>query len=354
MSETQITTNSQNPFGDARLARQSENSIADVEQARAVAEAQGAMVIAKKFPRDPIAAMDRILNACARPTLAEGALYTYARGGTDISGPSIRLAEALAQNWGNIQFGVRELEQRDGASTVEAFAWDVETNTRQVKTFQIKHERHTRSGVKNLSDPRDVYELVANQGARRLRACILGIIPGDVVEAASKACETTLKTKAEVTPERIQSLLEKFAEYKVTKEHIEKRIQRRIEAMTPALMVGLGKIYNSMKDGMSNASEWFEMASVPNFAAATDKPTDPFTAPPATEPPPFVADTPQKRILQVLTDASVSESDFMRTFKAMSSKLVGSALLVSELSDKAANAALDEIDTIIAAIEEGK
>lgn len=270
-SETQLTR-VENPFG--QVARPTQNAVADVESARAVAETQGAMVIAKRFPRDPIAALDRILNTCTRPTLAEGALYTYARGGTDITGPSIRLAEALAQNWGNMQFGIRELEQQGGQSTVEAFAWDVETNTRQVKTFQVKHERHTKSkGVTKLTDPRDIYELVANQGARRLRACILGVIPGDVVESAVKQCELTLHTKAEVTAERIKSLLEKFAEYSVTKEQIEKRIQRKLDAMTPGQLVSLGKIFNSLKDGMSTPAEWFEGVKVeststakPNFA----------------------------------------------------------------------------------------
>lgn len=354
---------SQNPFGNRQVARQSENAIADVEQARAVAETQGAMVIAKKFPRDQISAMDRILNACTRPTLAEGALYTYARGGTDISGPSIRLAEALAQNWGNIQFGIRELEQRGGESTVEAFAWDVETNTRQVKVFQVRHERHTRKGVSRLSDPRDVYELVANQGARRLRACILGIIPGDVVEAAVKQCETTLKTKADVTPERIQSIIEKFAEFKVTKDQIEKRIQRRLDAMTPAQVVSLGKIYNSMKDGMSSPGDWFGSADV--MPAATSTPIDPFAGEEKqvevnaevadySEPPPFVADTPQKQLQVALSDAGVVESKFMAAYRRQAKATVGNAKLISELSDEAAKIALDGIDDLIALAEEAK
>jgi len=234
-------------------------ALVEVEQERAVAETQAAMVIAKRFPRDTISAMDRIINACTRPGLAEASLYEYSRGGTAITGPSIRLAEAIAQNWGNLQFGIRELEQRNGASTVEAYAWDVETNTKQLKTFQVAHKRHTKMGSYKLEDPRDIYEMIANQGARRLRACILGIIPGDVVEAAVKQCETTLKTKAAVTPERIASLIEKFAEFKVTKEQIEKRIQRHLDAMSPAQLVNLGKIYNSLKDGMSAPADWFEV-----------------------------------------------------------------------------------------------
>lgn len=239
------------------------NAAAMVAQSREMAEAVASMQMAKMCPRDIVAARDRILNACTRPKLAETACYTYARGGTEVTGPSIRLAEMLAQNWGNMTFGIRELEQRNGESTCEAFAWDMETNARQTKVFQVRHIRHTRQGDKALTDPRDIYELVANNGARRLRACILGVIPGDIVEEAVQACDLTLKTKFEVTPERIKTLTEKFAEYKVTTEQIEKRIQCRIQAMKPAQMASLGKIYNSLKDGMSKPEDWFEVTPAP-------------------------------------------------------------------------------------------
>lgn len=249
-----------NPFETSAIATRPNNqALVEVEQQRAIAEVQSAIVLAKRFPRNQIEAMDRILTACQRPTLAEQALYSYSRGGSEITGPSIRMAEALAQAWGNVQFGIRELEQRNGESTVETFAWDVETNTRQVKTFQVRHERHTRKGKYSLEDPRDIYELTANQGARRLRACILGIIPGDVVEAAVVQCEATLKAKADTSPEALKKLVEAFETYKVTKEQIEKRIQRRIDAITPAQIIGLRKIYNSLKDGMSSPADWFEV-----------------------------------------------------------------------------------------------
>lgn len=256
--------NAGNPFASQLPTRASNNAIADAGQQREIAEVQGAMLIAKRFPRDPVESTDRILNACTRATLAEGALYSYSRGGSDVTGPSIRLAEAMAQNWGNMDYGVRELEQRDGASTVEAFAWDKETNTRQVKVFQVAHERHSRKGVQKLTDPRDIYELVANQGARRLRACILGIIPGDVTEAAVKQCEATLSANADTSPDGVKKLLAAFEPYGVTKEHIEKRIQSRVDAIRPAQVVQLKKVYASLRDGMSSPGDWFDM----NLAAS--------------------------------------------------------------------------------------
>ena len=286
----------QNILENAPVAtRPQTQALVDVEQQRATAEVQGAIILAKRYPRNQIEAMDRIMVACQRPGLAEQALYSYAKGGTEITGPSIRLAEAVAQNWGNLQFGIKELEQRNGESTVEAFAWDMETNVRQEKTFQVKHERHTKKGNYRLEDPREIYEAVANQGARRLRACILGIIPGDVIDSAVSQCEQTLKAKADTSPEALKKLVAAFAAYKVTKEQIEKRIQRRLDTITAAQLVQLRKIYNSLKDGMSSPADWFESdapatTAVVSLKDKVRKAREPKQAPPA---PPVEDDVPQ-------------------------------------------------------------
>lgn len=265
--EAATTTAQPNPFAVATTT--ATNAAAEADAARAVAEVQAAMIIAQRFPRDERVAFDRVVTAFQRPSLAEHALYAYARGGTEITGPSIRAAEAIAQAWGGIEFGIRELEQRPGESTVQAYAWDLQSNTRSVTVFQVKHERHTRNGVTRLMDPRDVYELVANQGARRMRARILAIIPADVVDAAVKETEKTLRAKVDVTPERIASLAEKFATFGVPKEAIEKRIQRRLDTITPSQMLALAKIYNSLQDGMSAPADWFDLAPVAPTAGTT-------------------------------------------------------------------------------------
>lgn len=245
---------------DIELSNQNQggNALIQTESNRAIAEVQAAMILARKFPRDEQAALDKMLVAFQRKGLAEQALYSYSKGGTEVTGPSIRAAEAIAQSWGNLQFGIRELSQANGESTVETFAWDMETNVRQVKVFQVPHIRGKRSGNVKLTDPRDIYELVANQGARRLRACILGVIPGDIIEAVVDQTDATLKAKADTSPEALKKLSEAFIAYGVTQEMIEKKIQRRLEAITPAQIVNMRKIYNSLKDGMSKASDWFE------------------------------------------------------------------------------------------------
>ncbi len=257
------------PFEGAQIAaRPSGNAIAQTDQQRAIAEVQAAMVIARMNPRDPIAAMDRILNACTRPTLADAAVYQYSKGGADVSGPSIRLAEAMAQQWGNIKTSVRELEQSNGVSTVQTIAWDLETGYQCDKVFHVPHIRYTRQGAKRLEDPRDIYELVANQGSRRLRACILSVIPGDVTEAAVNQCEATMRTKADTSPEAMAKMVDAFEKFGVVREQIEKRIQRRIDAIQPAQVVSLKKVYASLRDGMSSAADWFDPVEAPAGAAS--------------------------------------------------------------------------------------
>ena len=123
--------------------------------ARQMQEVKGMVFMAKQYPREENYALQRILKACERKSLAEQAVYEYPRGGTKVSGPSIRLAEAIAQNWGNIDFGIIELEQNQGESTVMAYAWDLETNTRQTKIFSVPHRRASKKGSYRLTDPRD-------------------------------------------------------------------------------------------------------------------------------------------------------------------------------------------------------
>mgnify|MGYP007043848475 FL=1 len=226
---------------------------------RETAQIQSMMVIAKKFPRNEKLVLDRILNDCQRPGLAEKALYSYARGGSEITGPSIHLAKAIAKRWGNMTSGIVELEQRNGESVCEAFALDLESNYKESKTFTVPHVRSTKRGSYRLEDPRDIYELVANNGSRRERACILSVIPGDIVETAVEQCVNTMRAQADTSPENVKRMCERFLkEFNVGKEQIEKRIQRRIDSITPAQMVSLRNIYNSLKDGMSTPAEWFE------------------------------------------------------------------------------------------------
>src|SRR5690625_2707230 len=248
-----------NPLQASYQQEQSGGVLAQASASREMEEVKGQIFMAKQFPRNVFESERRILDACKRPALAQTAVYRYPRGGQSVEGPSIRLAEVLAQNWGNLAFGIKELEQRPGESVAMAYAWDLETNVREEKVFTVPHSRKARGKIRKLDDPRDIYELVANNGARRLRACILGIIPGDIVEKAVEDCNRTLAgTNESPLKDRLARALSGFKEqYRVTQEQIEERFGYNIDAFTERDLLDLVKIFNSLKDGMSKVDDWF-------------------------------------------------------------------------------------------------
>lgn len=251
-----------NIYGNDTELAERRTVTADMAINRQAQEVQAAMVIAKRFPRDEVESYNRILRACQRVSLAEQAMYEYPRGDQKVTGPSIRLAEALAQNWGNIDYGIIELDQRRGESQVMAYAWDLETNTRQSKVFSVPHVRGTKKGNIPLTDPRDIYEMVANYGARRLRACILGVIPGDVIDSAIAQCNVTLQGQSQgPLIDNIRGAVRMFEELGIDSRMLEKYIGCKVEAFSMNDLIRLKKVYRSLKDGMAKREDYFDLAS---------------------------------------------------------------------------------------------
>lgn len=222
-------------------------------------EIQAMVFMAKMYPRDEFAAIAKIKESCKRKDLAEAAIYSYPRGGQNITGPSIRLAEAIARSWGNIKQGTIELEQKNGESTAMSYAWDIETNTYDEKVFTVRHEVEKRGGNKKLESDRDIYEKVANFGARRKRACILSIIPSWVLDEALETVRETLKNNKEPLVDRVRKMIELLKEkHGISKEMVEQYIGKTIDCFTEDDGINLKGIYQSIKDGQYKPSDYFE------------------------------------------------------------------------------------------------
>ena len=230
-----------------------------IEVSRAVAEAQGKLIIAKRFPRDEVQAYAMAIEACQRPAMAEKAFYSFPRGGQTVEGPTIRFAEELARCWGNIDYGIKELSQDEGKSEMQAYAWDLETNAQSVQNFTNPHQREQGKKMVTLTSQRDIYENNANMATRRLRSRILAILPSWFVEDCIAECKKTLKGDNE-TPltDRIKKMVVQFAKYGVTQEQIEKRLKKKIDTMNSDDFVEYVGIFNAIKNGESKISEWFE------------------------------------------------------------------------------------------------
>ena len=266
LSQTELTE--KNPMENKSLPQIADFSSINqgtvaIEASRAIAEAQGKLVIAKRFPRDEIQAYNKITQACQRKGVAEKAFFSFNRGGSVVSGPTIRFAEELARCWGNIDFGIKELSQDDGKSEMQAFAWDLETNTISSQNFTNPHIREVGGKAKILTSQRDIYEINANMGARRLRSRILAILPTDLVDMAIAECKKTLAgNNDEPLIDRVKKMVIAFDKIGVKQDQLEKRLGRKIDTMTIDDFTDYIGIYNAIKQGESKIAEWFEAEKV--------------------------------------------------------------------------------------------
>lgn len=260
-----------------------------IEQSRAIAQVQGALIVAQQRPRSEVDAMARIRDACGIQELADRAFYRFPRDGQTVTGPSIHLATELARCWGNVDYGIAEL-RRDmarGESEMLAWAWDLETNSRVVNSFIVPHMRDKRGGPVPLRELRDLYENNANQGARRLRECVLRVLPVYVVEEAKRICYETLKEGGGVPiAERRAKTIEAFKRIGVTRRQLEKRMASRIDDLDENDLAQLRVIYTSITRGELDKAEEFPPDQGEEISAAVKGKATAKAEKPAAEPEP--------------------------------------------------------------------
>ena len=244
------------------MATQTMNSAQLATNAREIARIQGEIFMAKQFPRNSQQALVNIQAVCSRPSLANAAVYQYAKGGTQVYGPSIRLAEQLARCWGNVRSGWETQEDLPDHCVVRTYAYDVETNVQAERIFTVPMVRHTRQGDAKLTDPRDRYEMCANQAARRLRACILEVLPVDIVDYAVDQCKQTIESNVKITPETGTQMVAAFQKFGVNKAQIEALIQRHLDALDARSYLRLQTIWTSLSDGTGKPEDFFDMSIV--------------------------------------------------------------------------------------------
>ena len=226
-----------------------------VEQARAVAEVQAAVVVAQNCPRDLSRAEAEMRDSCARLAVAERAFYSVPNRG---QGASVHLARELARIWGNLTYGVRELRRDDdeGVSEIEVFAWDQQSNVRASRTVQVPHARMKGRSRQKLDDLADIVNNNNNIGARQLRECIFALLPDWFIRQAEDACRATLENGEGVPlSDRIGKMATAFAGIGVTVQQLEARTGRKRGQWSAGDVARLGVDYTSItREGLDAAS----------------------------------------------------------------------------------------------------
>ena len=237
----------------------------EIESSRAIAEVKAMVVVAQQCPRDVQTAIDAMRESCAQYTLAQRAFFRYNRGGSAIQGPSVHLARELARVWGNLTYGISELRRDDeeGVSEMQAYAWDIQTNTRTASIFMVPHMRDTKGGAKKLTDMRDIYESNANAGARRVREAIFAVLPPWFIEEAKELCTATLADGGgKPLAQRVADAVKWYETAGVRLSQMEEKVGRKRGEWEGVDIARLEVIARSLTNGEVRLEEEFEAPRV--------------------------------------------------------------------------------------------
>jgi len=235
------------PHGAGRVGQGTE-----VEKSRAAAEVYYRVLAAKELRRDVPDARAAMQEACSNPRLAAKAFYSVPKGGDRATGPSVHLARELARIWGNIDYGVHELRRDDeyGQSEMQAFAWDLQTNSRSASIFIQPHRMDTKRGPKILTEVQAIYESNANAGARRVREAIFAVLPAAFVDEAQELCHATL-ARGDGSPleERRTKAIGVFHKtFGVTEQQLVDRLGRAVARWDAEDVAALQVLYRSLQN----------------------------------------------------------------------------------------------------------
>lgn len=234
------------PIGELQVSSQA---------ATALQEIQGAIFLAKQFPRNENQCFGKLMEACKRKTLAEKAAYSFPRGGATVSGPSVNIARVAAQIYGNVRWGLDILRADEDDMTIEGWAWDIENNVKVTAQDNFKKLVFRKSGGWVKPDERDLRELVNRRGAILVRNCLLQILPKDLIEDALAMCRKILKSEIKDPKGEAKRMIVQFSDYGVSVEQLQEYTgQTEWDADT---LVELQEILTAIKDGVAKPKEYF-------------------------------------------------------------------------------------------------
>lgn len=213
---------------------------------------------AKRFPR---VITDFKRTAMALATLDEDTAatmyYRLPRGGKQIEGPSVRLAEVVMHSWGNMRAEARIVSIDESFITVVGTAFDMERNV--ASRHEVKR-RITDSRGKRYND--DMIQNTGNAASSiALREAVFKIVPRSLFKDVFEAAKETSLGKAKTMSQRREAAFGWFEKAGVSRERILARLDRKgMDDVTVDDLLTLTGWRTSIKDGDLQLDEAFAIA----------------------------------------------------------------------------------------------
>ncbi|MCB1341404.1 MAG: hypothetical protein KDK24_10135 [Pseudooceanicola sp.] len=292
--------------------------IAEVDDASTVARLARAEIdiqvaTAHKWPREISRVVNKIKSLVTiSQEAAQECMYALPRGGKPIVGPSIRLAEIVASQWGNCRQGARivDVDRKNGFVEAEGLFHDLESNSATVK--RVRRRIFDKNG-KCFND--DMILVTGNAACSiALRNAIFGGVPKAVWNEAYKTAERTVKGDIKTLPERRTAALTAMAAFGLKPEQVWAILGIAGEKDCGLdQLVELGGYHQSLKDGEITVEQLLAEAAPEEkrperqTGSITNRPADTRAREPEQKPAPKKEETPAAPVNETAHDPETGE-----------------------------------------------
>lgn len=211
---------------------------------------------AKKYPRSMTQFMKQLETlATVNEEVAQQCVYAVPRGGKQVIGKSIRLAELAVACWKNVRTGYRQVDEDDRFVTCQAYCYDLENNI----FIQVEAKRRITYKNGDKFDDDMVGVTTAACCSIALRNAVLRIIPGAFIEPVFTKCRRVIKGDEKTLTNRIEVALGWFKQSGVSEELVMKAIGRTGRAdITTDDLVTLTGMKTAITTGESSIEKMFD------------------------------------------------------------------------------------------------
>jgi hypothetical protein len=182
---------------------------------------------AKAYPRNPQTAMNYATQlATMDEATAQSCFYCLPRKEKDgtkkeIRGGSIRLAEIVANAWGNIHAATRIVENDGRHITAEGVAWDLENNVKMAMQNKVSIRFGEKDGKGGYTANNDMQTVLSNAAsAKALRNAIFKVVPKALVDRVLEKAMIFAVGDQKTVSSKVAEVIDKLVKMGVDKQKI--------------------------------------------------------------------------------------------------------------------------------------
>lgn len=219
---------------------------------------------AKRYPRNVQSVINRVTTlATLDNETASECFYSLRRQGTLIEGESVRLAEIIASQWGNLLVRTRIVGNDGKLITAEAYAIDLETNFMASITVD---RRITDKYGRTYSE--DMQVVTGNAAsAIAFRNVVMKVVPKSIFKRTIQEVKRVALGQALDLETKRQNMINWYAKLGVTKAQILDYLGAdKIEAIDQQGVFELKSLANAIREGSTTVEESFKSEAESNQA----------------------------------------------------------------------------------------